>query len=420
MENLHKSGSETPVLLFHPGKQHSPQTALALQQLGRLRYYATSIFYDPARFPYYLEKVTGPVGRKLHSEFSRFEHPEIDPVLVRTWGTFEWLERAALRLGAVNLAYRLDHIGNRRFSRGLSRDIASDARFALWGYNGSAVEAFRLAKSRGRICILDRTIGDFRYYNRVIAEQAAIYPQFFTGEEPLIDDRRIALDDEEYALADRIVVGSQFCRQTIVDSSPVPGIADKIDVLPYCCNNHDFRVSAGPPRVPREGPVKFLFVGRISQRKGIHLLLEAIARFDRSEATLTLLGKMLIPKAAFAPYADRVMHVPSVTPGEVSQIMGEHHVLVLPSFFEGSAITLLEALSCGMAIIQSPQAGNGASAATGIVLAANTADDLEAAMRQAVDDRERIGLWRANAQLEAKRYDFGAYRDNVAALLARI
>ena len=408
---------DTSVLLFHPGKQHSPQTALALQQLGRLRYYATSIFYDRKRFPYYLEQLPGNIGRKLHSEFSRFEHPEIDPSLVRTWGTLEWLERLALRLGSSKLSYRLDRIGNERFARGLEKEIASDAQFALWGYNGSAGNAFRLAKNHSRTCVLDRTIGDFRYFNRIMEEQASIYPQFFTQEEKLIDDRRINLDDEEYELADKILVGSHFCSTTLIQNSPVTNIREKIVVLPYCCNNHDFTVAEGFSPAVGRGPVKFLFVGRITPRKGIHLLLEAISKFDKSEATLTLLGKMLIPERAFQPFADRVTHLQSVAPAEVARVMSQHHVLVLPSFFEGSAITLLEALSCGMGIIQSPQAGSGATKRTGVVLEANTVGHLSEAIQLAVNDRDLVDSWRKNAKIEALRYSFESYRDNIAAIL---
>lgn len=407
----------TPVLVFHPGKQHSPQTALALQESGRLWKYATSIFYDPARFPYWLERIPGPLGKRLHSEFSRFEHPEIDPALVQTWGALEWFERAALRGGSVKLATQLDRIGNRRFARGLARDIASDESFALWGYSGSSADAFREAKKQGRFCILDRTIGDYRYFSSVMAEQAAAYPQFFSPADHIVDPRQIELDDEEYALADRIVTGSEFCRQTLVDWSPVAGMAAKTSVLPYCCNNHDFGLEETMAPVLRDGPLKFLFVGRITPRKGIHLLLDAISRFSRSEATLTLLGKLLIPEAAFAPYADRVTFIPSVAPGAVAKIMREHHVLVLPSFFEGSAITLLEALSSGLAIIQSPQAGNGATADTGLVLRSNTADDLHEAMREAVGDRARVDFWRANTKNRAMCFDFASYRENVGHFL---
>ena len=45
------------VAVFHPGTQHSWQTAFALQQLGRLQWYATSIFYKPDSLPYLLERL---------------------------------------------------------------------------------------------------------------------------------------------------------------------------------------------------------------------------------------------------------------------------------------------------------------------------------------------------------------------------
>ena len=68
------------VAVFHPGTQHSWQTALALQDLDRLAWYATSIFYRPHHFPYWLERVMpGAIGRRLHAEFVRFSHPRLDP-----------------------------------------------------------------------------------------------------------------------------------------------------------------------------------------------------------------------------------------------------------------------------------------------------------------------------------------------------
>ena len=411
--------NSTPFLLFHPGKQHSPQTALALQDLGRLRYYATSIFYDPKKFPYLLEKLPGRVGKTLHSEFARFEHPMINASMVKTWGAYEWLERLALRVGAVRLSNHLNQIGNKRFAAGLARDIASDAHFALWGYNGSSVEAFRLAKDHGRFCVLDRTIGDYRYFNLVMAEQAESYPRFFTDQERSVDQRRIDLDDEEYDLADMIVVGSRFCGSTLLNHSKVRKLNEKINVLPYCSNNHDFdKIHINNWTPGNDRPLRFIFVGRIAPRKGVHLLLEAIARFSPLEASLTLLGKMLIPADAYAPYAGRVTHLNSVAPNEVAQIMGEHDVLILPSFFEGSAITLLEAQNCGLGIIQSEQAGTGATAESGIILPMNGVEELYEAMRVAVDNRMLVQFWKANAVKQSHHHRFQSYRQNIERLIS--
>ena len=78
--------------VFHPGTQHSWQTALALQQLGRLEFFATTIFYQPDRWPYRLERILpAPLGRRLHAEFQRFRFDALDPALVQTAGVAEWL-----------------------------------------------------------------------------------------------------------------------------------------------------------------------------------------------------------------------------------------------------------------------------------------------------------------------------------------
>ena len=84
------------VAVFHPGTQHSWQTALALQQLGRLAWYATSIFHQPERWPYRLERyLPEPLAGRLGAEFRRFNHPGLNPALVRTGGMAEWAERIA-------------------------------------------------------------------------------------------------------------------------------------------------------------------------------------------------------------------------------------------------------------------------------------------------------------------------------------
>src|SRR5580765_4577873 len=124
------------VTVFHPGTQHSWQTALALQQLGRLEAYRTSIFYQPDKWPYRLERMLpAPVARRAAAEFRRFSHPGLDPALVHTVGLAEWAERIAARAGWRRLAQRIDRIGNRQFVHHLAGSIRSDKPFALWGYN---------------------------------------------------------------------------------------------------------------------------------------------------------------------------------------------------------------------------------------------------------------------------------------------
>lgn len=403
------------VAVFHPGTQHSWQTAMALQDLERLAWYATSIFYQPGRWPYRLERLVP----RLHQEFRRFSHPGLDPTKVRTSGMAEWFERIAARGGFRRIAHHLDAFGNRRFTRSLEREIAAPERFGLWGYNGSSLGAFEAAKRAGRTCILDRTIGDFRHYNQQMAALQDRYGDWFLPTERRIGDDQIARDQREYELADRIVVGGPYAAQTVRDHGGAAAAA-KVRVLNYCYDEALFGGQPSPIPVPRTGLVKFLFIGQVNPRKGIHHVLEAFARLPASQASLTVLGDLRMPAPVFARHAEGVTYIPTVARSQVPAIMAEHHVLVFPSYFEGSALSLLEGLASGMALIQTPMSGVGVTPDTGLMLAAPDSDGLEAAMASVIADRDRLDSWRGAAQAEARKYSFANYRTAIAGLLGEL
>ena len=407
------------VAVFHPGTQHSWQTAYALQQLGRLQWYATSIFYKPDSLPYLLERLPGPVGRRIGREFERFRHDGLEPALVRTSGLIEWFERIAARSGLHGAARRLDALGNQRFAAQIGRKIGGPEPFALWGYNASSLSSFELGRAAGRKLILDRTIGDFRLYNRLMAKVAETHAEWFIPTDREVPASQIERDQREYELADIILTGSEFCAQTVREFGG-PGIADKVRVLPYCFDEALFAAAPAPQPLLPDEPVRFLFIGQINPRKGVHHLLEAFARIPAAAASLTLVGELRVPRRTFARYADRVSYLPTVPRAEIPAIMAAHHVLVFPSYFEGSALSLIEALASGMGVIQTRAAGNGTTPKTGIMLEQPDTETLYAALIAAIEDRPRIDQWRAHAQAAAARYAFSTYRANIAALLAEL
>jgi glycosyltransferase involved in cell wall biosynthesis len=408
------------VALFHPGTQHSWQTARALQDLGRLEWFATTILYQPDRWPYILERLPPPIGPRLHREFRRFSAPALNPALVRTSGTAEWLERLAIRANRHRVAGWLDAVGNRRFGRSLANSIRSPAPFALWGYNGSSLEAFLAAKRENRSCVLDRTIGDWRSYNLAMDALEDRYGDWFVAGERRQGQATIDRESTEHELADRILVGSEFAARTVCQFAESPRIAAKVEVLEYCYDDILFGALPPPDRRPEKRPVRFLFLGQAIPRKGIHLALEAIARLPRNEAELTIVGALKIPNGKFAPYADRVSHLPTVPRADVPGIMAAHDVLLFPTYFEGAGLVLYEALAAGMALIQSDRASIAVTPETGILLDNLTADALLEAMRLAITDRGLLDEWRANAQRAARRYSWAGYCNRIAGLLKRI
>jgi len=408
------------VAVFHPGTQHSWQTARALQELELLEWFATSVFYKPGDFPYRFEKLPGPIGRTLRAEFRRIASPALDQQLVRTHGMHEWWERIARRAGLGRLATRLDQWGNASFGRALAPDIRSDRPFALWGYNNSSREAFVEARRRGRPCILDRTIGDWRAYNQSMAALEERYGDWFVAGERRQNRATIENEIEEHELADRILVGCEFAADTVRENAGSEEIAAKVEVLEYCFDEALFGRLAAPAPVPSDRPVRFLFMGQAIPRKGIHHVLEAIAQFPGNKAELTIVGALSVPPGAFAPYADRVTYRSAVARADVPGIMAAHDVLLFPSYFEGAGLVLYEALAAGMALIQSDRAAIAVTPETGILLGNISTEALVDAMHEPIADRELLNFWRDHAQAEAEKYRFAGYRNRVAALIGRM
>ncbi|QKG71924.1 glycosyltransferase family 4 protein [Erythrobacter mangrovi] len=412
--------SQDQVAVFHPGTQHSWQTARALQDLGQLAFYATSICYDPGKWPYKAVRFPGPIGAALHREFSRFDIPGIDPGRIRTHGWQEWGERMAARAGLPAVARLLDTAGNRSFAQFASKEAIRADASAIWGYDNCALEAFAKLNGGSIKRILDVTIAPRRVLNRIMAQLHDEWPQFFVSTRREIPPLILKRTEQELALADTIVVGSPFVRDTIISETPDPEIAQRIRVLPYCFDEALFAASPLPQARKQGEPVKFLFVGSVGPRKGAHLLLEAFLRIPEAEAQLTLLGSLDMPSATFTRYSDRVTHINQVPRSQVPAIMAQHDALVLPSFFEGSAITLLEALASGLALIQSQNAGLGGTAETGFVLDQLTIDALEEAILTTLSDRERLLDWRHNARQRARDFTYARYRQHIASLLAEL
>ena len=406
-------------LVLHPGTQHSRQTALALQALDRLAFLATGLFDHPNSVPHRIaDQVPGAAGSFLKRELSRFASPGLDPALVRAMPQYELPERITTRLGAPGLGRRIDALLNRPFGKRVAAMAAREGPFALWGYDDSAFAAFADPRTRGMPKVLDRTIADGRYWAEEIERIAATHGDWLEGGTPRWSGEQLARNDIEYALADRIVCGSPFVMETVTTYSKVPGLAEKLVLLPYTYDAALFAGAPAPLAVAPSEPVRFLFAGQIAARKGVQHLLEAIRSLPAKDAKLTLVGPVMVPERMLAPYRDRVEIVGPVTRAEMPAIMRRHHALVFPSHFEGSAIVLIEAMASGLAIIQSAAAGLGASKASGIVIARPDADQVEEAMRRLIADRDLLHAMRCAAMEEAKLRDFAAYRAGVAAVLA--
>jgi glycosyltransferase involved in cell wall biosynthesis len=404
-----------PIGVFHPGTQHSWQTARALYDLNRLAWYATSIFHVPERLPYSLVPyLPYSVRQRVLSELRRYHHPALNPEFVHTTNG-EWLMRVAARMGLSNVASYLHKRGNRIIARPVRRLIGRHPVGAVWGYDLSSLEVFRHARSFGITAILDRTIGHPAVYNDLIAEVYNQYPEFFNSHYR-ISQQIIDRADEEHELADKILVGSEYCASTL--NNPRAGSVDrsKVRVLQYCFDGTFFKPMNRRVRTRNE-PLRFVFTGQAGPRKGIHLLLKAFQRIPRSAASLTIVGDLQVPHKTFAKYADRVEVFPTAPRPDVERFMRQADCFVLPSYFEGGSLVLYEAMTSGLGIIQSKNNDVVLPIESDLLMKQVTEDELYRCLMAAIDNRDVLEEQREEFALQAARFSYEAYRGRIGDLI---
>lgn len=154
-----------------------------------------------------------------------------------------------------------------------------------------------------------------------------------------------------------------------------------------------FSATEPVPRVPR-----ILYVGLLTPRKGVLDLIEAsrMLRDEGLEHELLLLGGTPDegPAAAepvLAAAADNAVLLGTRLPGEMPSAYAEADIFCLPSWWEAMPLSVLEAMACGLPVVAS---GVGdvsrvvADGLTGFVVPKQSPDELAAALRKLVEDRE--------------------------------
>ena len=221
----------------------------------------------PTAGPRALPYLPAELRKKFEAEFGRFYHPSLAPERIWTFGFHEWIERGLSRAGLRRLAAKVNIAGNEAFAKSVCGLIAREPVAAVWGYDTSSADVFAYAKQRGIVRILDKTIGDPRVYNAMMQEIYEEYKPFFSSPRFAVPQSVIDLQDREYTLADGIVVGSDFCRDTILDPRARPDLAGKIDVLPYCYDDVFFK-PGHRRRGRRTGRSGFSSWARLGRAKG--------------------------------------------------------------------------------------------------------------------------------------------------------
>ncbi|HOW28622.1 MAG TPA: glycosyltransferase family 4 protein [Elusimicrobiota bacterium] len=130
--------------------------------------------------------------------------------------------------------------------------------------------------------------------------------------------------------------------------------APKIAVVPNYIDIHLFKPR---PEIPKKMGNRIIYVGRLTREKN---LVNLIAAFEGTPWGLDIygIGKL---RAGLTDMVNNtscdVRFMYSIPNNQLAQVLCQYTVFILPSLYEGSPKSLLEAMSCGLACIGTDVAG---------------------------------------------------------------
>ena len=169
-----------------------------------------------------------------------------------------------------------------------------------------------------------------------------------------------------FSLPHSCIVLGQVSRQFVIEQLGVP--AQRVDII----NNGVPEPTQARRQVSADGVQRVLFVGNLSERKGVSDLLAALALpgGDWRQVEVQFAGGGDV--AAYQAQAKALglshwVHFSGwVGQPEVARLMAAADVLVLPSYDEGLPLVILEALANGVAVVCSPVGEIGSALTDGV------------------------------------------------------
>ena len=405
------------VILSHPtGNNFVREAAIALSENNQLHEFHTGIaacgenfFQKLASFPF-LSEIKRRSCLDSLNPFLRL-HPwrELGRLVSERF-SLNFLTHHESGFFSVDCVYQ-------SFDKRVAKCVGKSKLSAVYCYEDGSLETFRAAKKTGTKCIYDLPIGYWRVGRKIMQEEADRRPEWVPTMLGLQDSKeKQDRKEEELKLADQIIVASSFTRKTLEECSfPLAPIS----IIPYGCGS----ISTRPVKKSKDGPLRVLFVGGLSQRKGIADLFEAVDSLQ-GWVTLTLIGRKTVSDCPALNNSLRTHNwIPSLPHEGILREMRNHDVLVFPSLFEGFGLVVTEALSQGLPVITTPHTC-GPDVITdgldGFIVPIRSAESIAEKLEILYNNREKLAEMHVAALNKAKERNWSTYRSGIAQIVGSV
>ncbi|MCX6848268.1 MAG: glycosyltransferase family 4 protein [Verrucomicrobia bacterium] len=241
---------------------------------------------------------------------------------------------------------------NQMFDMAVARALKASGATAVYGYFDTSLHTFREAKRLGLRTIYELPTPYWRTTKRFVTIARDSRPDWAdTLPSPEEFAESWPRRDEELRLADLVIVPSDFVKDSLAEA---PSIIAPVEVVPYGCPE----VAERDYYAPREGtPLRLLFAGRVSQSKGLADLLEAIAPLG-GQIELSVAGDFAgVGQVAQIIGQPQVRFLGRLPHASLLEVMQRQDLCVLPTWYEGLSLVLLEAMSQGMPVLTTVNSG---------------------------------------------------------------
>lgn len=329
------------IVIWHPTANENTRHAVhALYEHGLLKKFITCVACFPGNFFDVLSRLPG---------LSEFRKRSFEACLKRVTKTYPYKELLRHMCGKLRFqsVVTVDDVYH-DIDKKVCAYIQGHQVDAVYAYDEGAYNTFNYAKLNGVKCLFDLPIIHWRTYQRLLKDEQTKNPKWANTLGVFGDsEEKLARKDKELMLADAVFVASSFTKKSILED------------FPYKLNAPVFVVPYGFPPVNKnrvyipvkDRKLKMLYVGRLSQAKGMSYLFEAIEGLE-DKIEMTVMGGGNIERCrALKKALSKVNYIPPQPHDEVLRVMAEHDVLLFPSLFEGFGMVITEAMSQGTPVL---------------------------------------------------------------------
>jgi glycosyltransferase involved in cell wall biosynthesis len=395
----------------------------ALHQTGRLAALYTDFWAGPTIRKLGVGRLR-PLAARFHSELGKAEKGRQKTEIV-SWNfrSLWWEWHLRRRAEGGNLYLGFIEVGSRfavRVREALKRrpDLKPDSTF--FAYDTGALETLKWCREQGIKCILNQMDP-----NRVEVELVRFEEKQWPGwalEAIKVPEQYFARREQEWFLADRVVVNSEFSRQALLQQGVLP---EKLAVVPLCFetkiensrveNGNQLRLSA--LKFSPSSPLKVLFLGQVILRKGIQYLLAAARQLERENIHFDVVGPIGISREAMATAPGNVTFHGRTGRDHAAVWYRQSHLFVVPTLSDGFAITQLEAMAYGLPVISTACCGEVVNdGMDGFVVPARDAGALARTFQRYLAQPELLSSQSAAALLKARQFTLDRLAANLTCL----